>query len=98
MRGMGFNTMTLPAFLFGMLVATVYGTGFHLITGGSLGKLLFDIIFSWIGFWIGHFIASFSGWTLWSLGPLHLGLATITGIFGILLGNWLTMPKKVKKK
>ena len=90
--------MTLPAFLFGMLVATAYGTGFHLIRGGNLGKLVLDVFFSWIAFWVGHYTAAFLGWTFWSLGPLHLGLASIASLAGIILGNWLTIPKKGRKK
>jgi hypothetical protein len=90
--------MTLPAFLFGMLVATVYGTSYHLIRGGGPGKLVLDVIFSWIGFWLGNILASFTGWTFWSMGPLHLGFASIASLLIIILGNWLTIPKKGKKK
>jgi len=32
--------MTLPALLFGLVLASVYGTAFHFWKGGSLGKLL----------------------------------------------------------
>lgn len=89
--------MTLPAFLFGMLIATVYGSAFHLFRGGGFGRLILDIIFSWVGFWCGHFLASRADWIFWSIGPLNLGMATVGSIIGIILGYWITNFKKMKK-
>jgi len=33
--------MTLPAFLLGFVLSTLYGAAFHLWRGGSIGRLFF---------------------------------------------------------
>ena len=47
--------MTLPAFLFGVLISTLMGALFHLWKGGTLFDLLIDVVVSLVGFWLGHF-------------------------------------------
>jgi hypothetical protein len=86
--------MTLPAFLLGMLIATLYGTAFHLWRGGSLGRLILLVILAWFGFWAGQWIAQRMGWTVLSVGPLHLGLATIFSFLFLALGYWLSRVEK----
>ncbi len=87
--------MTLPSLILGVIFSTLYGAIFHLVKGGNLSKLLLDIILSWLGFWTGHFLAEKLGWTFLSIGPLHLGLATIMSFIFILIGYWLSLlPKK----
>lgn len=82
--------MTMPAFLFGFLISTLYGAVFHLIKDGGPGRLLLYVAFSWIGFWGGHLLADQLGWMLWSIGPLRFGVATFGSIFFLILGNWLS--------
>lgn len=86
--------MTLPAILFGGLIATLLGTAFHLIRGGGLGQLFIYIGLSWIGFWGGHFLAQQLNLSFISLGPLHIGIATITSILLMLIGSWVFIGKK----
>jgi hypothetical protein len=87
--------MTLPAFVLGVLLSTFYGAVFHLLRGGSIYKLVLDIILSWLGFWTGHILAGILGWTFLSIGPLHLGLATIVSFLCLFIGHWLSLiPKK----
>jgi uncharacterized membrane protein YeaQ/YmgE (transglycosylase-associated protein family) len=87
--------MTLPSLLFGILISTVIGTGYHLVRGGSFGRIFLDIIFSWIGFWGGHLAAIQLDWPFWSVGPLHLGMAVVGSIVILILGSWIT-TKKIK--
>lgn len=82
--------MTLPAFLFGMLISTLYGAAFHLFRGGSFGRLILYILLSWIGFWGGHALASNFNLTFASLGPLHIGIATISSFLFLFIGHWLS--------
>jgi hypothetical protein len=82
--------MTLPAFLFGALLATLYGAGFHLLRGGGLGRLVLFMILSWMGFWTGQVLAGRFGWTIASLGPLHLFTATLFSLVFLGIGHWLT--------
>lgn len=93
--------MTLPVLVFGILFSTLLGAVFHLITGGSLVRMISLIVLSWIGFWAGHLIGNLLGWTFWSLGPLRMGMATLGSLLFLGVGFWLGMltpqPKENKK-
>lgn len=89
--------MTIPAFAFGLLISSLYGAVFHLWRGGGVGRLLLYLLLSWLGFWIGQLMASRLGWTFGSVGPLHLGLATISSFLFLLLGYWLSKVEVQKK-
>jgi hypothetical protein len=86
--------MTLPAFLFGMLISTFLGIAFHLWQGGSLGQLLFYLVMSWVGFWVGQLLAIWLGLTFLSYGPLHLGMAILTSLIFLVIARWLGKTKK----
>jgi hypothetical protein len=81
--------MNTPSLLLGILISTLYGTGFHLLRGGNLGKLILYMILGWAGFWTGQALATSIGWGLLSLGPLHLGMATLLSFIFLGLGYWL---------
>jgi hypothetical protein len=83
--------MTLPAFLFGFLLSTLYGAVFHLWRGGNAGRLLLYLLLGWSGFWVGHIAANQLGWTFLSLGPLHVGFASICSFIFLGLGYWLSL-------
>lgn len=83
--------MTIPALLFGFILSTLYGAVFHLWRGGGAGRLLYYLLLGWSGFWIGQIAAAQLGWKFLSLGPLHLGFATLLSIFFLLLGYWLSL-------
>jgi uncharacterized membrane protein YeaQ/YmgE (transglycosylase-associated protein family) len=89
--------MTLPSFLFGMLISTFYGTVFHFWKRGGLGRWLLFLILSWVGFWAGHFLAGRMGWTFDSLGPLHLGTATLGSLLFLFIGYWLSLVEVERK-
>jgi hypothetical protein len=87
--------MTLASFLLGFVLSSLYGALFHLWRGGNIYRLMLYLILSWMGFWIGHFLASFLDWTFLSIGPLHVGLASITSILFLFIGYWLSLlPRK----
>lgn len=81
--------MNTPSLLLGIILSTLYGTGFHLWRGGNLGKLILYMILGWTGFWIGQALASSAGLIFLSLGPLHLGMATLLSFIFLVLGYWL---------
>ena len=83
--------MTIPAFIFGILLSTLYGVAFHLLFGGGPVRLILYILLSWSGFWIGHTLAAGLGITFGSLGPLHLVIATLGSLVFLLLGYWLSL-------
>ena len=81
--------MNIPTLIFGGLIATLYGTIFHLIRGGSLSRLLAYIIISWAGFWTGHFLAQIFGIGFVSVGSLNLGISTIASFIFMIIGYWV---------
>jgi hypothetical protein len=90
--------MTLPAFLFGILVSTFMGAAFHLWKGGRFSALLIDLAVSWVGFWLGHLAGLTAGLSIGTLGPLRLGSAIVGGIIFLSLGYWLFQEEQPKNK
>lgn len=89
--------MTLPSLIIGILISTLYGAAFHLWRGGGLGRLLLYLILGWVGFWIGQFLGNYFGWAFGSLGPLHLGTATLFSILLLAIGYWLSLVQVQRK-
>lgn len=83
--------MTLPAFILGVILSTLYGMAFHLWQGGGLGRLILYLLLGWAGFWLGHLVARSQNWSFDSLGSLHFGVATIGAIIFLLVGHWLSL-------
>jgi hypothetical protein len=83
--------MTIPSFLFGATIATLFGFAFHFWRGGSGMRLVLYLGFAWIGFWGGHYLSVSLGWDFASYGPLHIGLATISSLFTLVVGYWLSL-------
>jgi hypothetical protein len=88
--------MTIPSFLFALLIASLYGVLYHLIRGGGLGRLLLFLIFGWAGFALGHFIGIWRGWMLISVGELNLGLSTLGSLLLLVLGDWISGLSKMQ--
>jgi len=86
--------MTIPALFFGLLISTLYGGLFHLLLGGGFGRLLLYLGLGWAGFWSGQFLADYLGWTFGSLGPLHLGLASVVSLVALGIGHWLSLTDR----
>ncbi len=89
--------MTIPAFLLGLVLSTLYGAAFHLWRGGSLGRLFFYLALGWAGFWIGQWLAGQLGWLFLSVGPLHLGMATLLSAIFLFAGYWLSLVEVQRK-
>ena len=82
--------MTLPALLFGALIASIYGAVYHLIRDGRPGRLLLYLVFSWIGFAAGHLLAAWRGWLFLPVGPINFGLATLGSLLLLVAGDVAT--------
>jgi len=89
--------MTIPGFLFGVLISTLYGAAFHLWRGGGLGKLILYLVLGWAGFWIGHILGVQLDWSFASIGPLRLGTATVFSLLFLAIGHWLSLVEIEKK-
>ena len=88
--------MTVPSFLFALLLASLYGVLYHLIRGGGLGRLLLFLIFGWAGFALGHFIGLWRGWVLIPIGELNFGLSTLGSLILLVLGDWVSSLGKMQ--
>jgi hypothetical protein len=82
--------MTLPIVVFGFLLSSFYGALFHLWKNGGVGRLILFLILSWIGFVAGQLIAQQLGWNFWTVGKLHIGMATLASALFLIGGNWLS--------
>jgi hypothetical protein len=85
--------MTLPAFLFGLLVAILYGAAFHVWRGGSFWRLVLYILLSAAGFWAGHFLGVRMDLEFGKVGPLQMGVATVVSAIFLGVGYWLSLVK-----
>lgn len=82
--------MTLPALLFALLVALLYGALYHFVRGGGFGRLLLFFILSMIGFALGHLVGLWRGWVWMPIGSVNLGPATVGSLIVLVLGDWLS--------
>lgn len=89
--------MTFPAILLGLLLSTLFGVGFHLWRGGGGGRLILYLVLAWVGFWVGHLVGDQLGWTFSSVGPLRLGMATLTSVIFLGVGHWLSLVEVERK-
>jgi len=89
--------MTLPAFIFGIILSTFYGAAFHFWKGGGPGRLLLYLILGWAGFWTGHLVAGLLKWSFDSLGALHFGSATVGAGLFLTIGYWLSLVEVERK-
>ena len=89
--------MTLPALLFGMVLASIYGAAFHFWKGGSLGKLLLYLILAWVGFWAGDLAGALLKWDFAAVGPIDTGMATLGSAAVLFLGEWLSRVEVTRK-
>jgi hypothetical protein len=82
--------MTLPAFILGCVIAGIFGAGFHLVTGGRLGRLISFLLVAEFSFWFGHVAGSILGWEFLSLGPICFGMAGLFSLIGLGLTAFLS--------
>ena len=89
--------MTLPAFVFGLVVAAFLGAAFHVWRGGSFWQLILYLAASCVGFAAGQILAEQLGWAFADAGPLHLGPAVLGSAVCLGVGYWLSLVKVENK-
>ena len=82
--------MTLPAILFSLLIALLYGALYHLVRDGGFWRLILFCFLSVLGFTLGHLVGLWRGWVWIPLGTINLGVSTIGSFLVLLLGDWLS--------
>jgi hypothetical protein len=86
--------MTLPGALLGWLLASVVGLVFHLVRGGSLGRMTLYLVASWMGFFTGHFFGEIAGWHLVRVGSVNLFPSLLGALVALLAVNVLAGPER----
>lgn len=82
--------MTFPAFLFALLIASLYGAAYHFLRGGGGGLLFLYLVLSMLGFGLGHLVALWLGWDFIPLGQIRLGLSSAGSLVLLVIGDWLS--------
>lgn len=85
--------MTLPAILFGLVVAFLAGALFHALRGGGGWRLLLHLGLGAAGFALGQGISIWFGFILLRFGVLDLGMGVIGSLVLIGVGDWLSRIK-----
>jgi hypothetical protein len=89
--------MTIPAFLFGLILAALYGAAFHFWRAESLKKMLLYLLLAELGFWAGHFLGAALGWKFALIGLLNVGMGTLGAALFLFVGSWLSQVE-IKQK
>lgn len=79
-----------PSIVFGFVLATFYGSLFHLISGGDVRRLALFLLASWVGFALGHITGDLLNVDVLDIGPLNMLNATIGALLALLLARFLT--------
>ena len=90
--------MTAPGFYFSLLIASGLGLVFHLIRGGSLGRLVLYLAAAWIAFMVGHLVAEWLDWHLLRVGPINLFAALLAAVIGLSAATLLAGPERSRHR
>ncbi len=82
--------MTLPSLVLGAILASIFGSAYHLWRGGSGIRLLYYMFLAWVGFWGGHWLAQQGDWQFLNYGPLSIGPASLGSLAALSLGYWIS--------
>jgi hypothetical protein len=81
--------MTIPFFLFALLLALAIGALYHFIRDGGPGHLLAYLLASVAGFASGHLIGAWREWFYFVWGPFNLGVEVAGAIIFLIVTDWL---------
>ncbi len=82
--------MPLSTILFGILLSSAYGAGFHLFRGGSLRRFVLFLVLAWAGFWVGDTLGWLLGWNFGAVGLLNVGMGTLGAGLFLLVGDFVS--------
>ena len=75
--------MPNPPVVLGFILATLYGSAFHLIFGGNTRRMALYLLAGWLGFALGQIFGTVAEFELFRIGPINTFAAT--------LGAWLAL-------
>ena len=86
-----------PTLVFGFIVATFVGAGFHLLMGGDARRLAIFLVASWLGFSLGQLVGdiinlgSLIGFA--DIGSLHFFLALLGSVLASVFSYFVTRDR-----
>ncbi len=86
--------MLTPNTIFGFILATLFGAGFHLIVGGDARRLALFLLAGWIGFGLGQLAGALLGISVLSIGALNLLPAGLGALVALLAALLLTANRR----
>ncbi len=82
-----------PTAIFGFILATLFGAGFHIIVGGDARRLALFLLAGWIGFGLGHLLGIMFSVDIFNIGTLHIASASLGAILALISAHFLTTDK-----
>lgn len=82
-----------PTTIFGFIVATLFGAGFHMIVGGDARRLALFLLAGWIGFGLGHLVGVIFSINVFNIGTLHIVTAAFCAVMALVFAHVLTTDK-----
>lgn len=82
--------MPNPIIVFSFILATLYGSAFHVVSGGDARRLALFLLAGWLGFGLGHLFGELLDITLLDIGILHMLPATAGAWLALALARLLT--------
>ncbi len=79
-----------PSIVFGFVIATFYGSIFHVISGGDARRIALFLMTSWVGFALGHITGDLMNVELFDMGTLNMLNATLGSFFALIFTRLLT--------
>ncbi len=89
--------MPSPSFVFSVIIATLYGAAFHLVSGGDARRLALFLLAAWLGFGLGHGFGEVVGVAFMDIGPLHIFTATVGAWLALVAARILTRQSSNKR-
>ncbi len=84
----------LPALVFSLIIATVYGLLFYLWQGRTLRDLLFFWLAAVVGFASGQVVGMLLDVIPWTVGQVHIAESTLLALLFLVLARWLRQEKE----
>jgi len=82
--------MNITSYIFGCILALLFGALFHLWRGGGLGKLLLFLTLSLVGFFLGHLVFEHYKVAFMNVGGVQMAGGIVGSLIFLFLGNWFS--------
>lgn len=86
--------MPSPSIVFSFIVATLYGSSFHLLAGGDARRLALFLLAGWIGFALGQIIGEVLTVSIVAVGAVHFFTASVGAYLALLMVWFMTRPHR----